>query len=104
MNKHLHFGFALLLVVATTACQDKPQTCGIPESKQECACSDGRTGGSQTCHNEVWTECVCPGEPIVVPDGGADAQVEAGPVTDGSTDTDSGADSDSGASSDSGTQ
>lgn len=75
MTKHVGFGFALLLLCAS-ACKDKPSTCGIPGSKQDCDCSDGRTGGMQTCRDEVWTECVCPGEPIV--DSGADTGAGTG--------------------------
>lgn len=87
---HVHLGLVLLSLLAVTACRDVPVTCGVPDSKQECECSDGRTGGSQTCRNEAWTACVCPGEPIVGSDASTDGQVEAS--IDSGADTDSGAD------------
>lgn len=107
MTKHLHLGlaprFALLLVlvvICVTACKDKPITCGVPGSVQECDCSDGRTGGSQTCREGDWTECACTGE-IPGVDGGSDGEVDSGAGTDGGADasnnTDGGADTDAGA-------
>lgn len=85
MTHRISVGFALLLGLAVVGCKDEPSTCGIPESKQDCDCSDGRTGGEQTCRNGEWTECACPGEPIPQPDGSlADAAIDGSAATSGS--------------------
>ncbi len=76
MTHRISVGFALLLGLAAVGCKDEPVTCGVPESTQDCDCSDGRTGGEQTCRNGAWTECVCPGDPIP-----ADAMIDG--ATDG---------------------
>lgn len=98
MKTHLHLGFSLVLLgltltgAALTGCADLPITCGVPDSTQACDCSDGRTGGTQTCRNEKWTECVCPGEPIPGTDGSVDGAVDGAAATSGTGGT-GGADS-----------